>query len=732
MFGTRLGGSERNLEDELCIVCGKATTFCCSKCRRIFYCSQTCQRTDWRSHKVTCSVPVHVPPTVSPVSGTLPLGSTSLAMYGRASEVLKECLMVRFGSMVGAYEWFDVNRGGLVSSVEFEQLVTEWDPSMDILFVKSLFSALDREGNGSFSLSVFLRHAVQRIQDPAFEPADKSVPVSDPSKLPAGRRALRTAAILAFRNGRYNDAIVSASQALGISTLKSLNSVSPNPDNLVELLLLAKAFTVHPTAHSYSTETLLNLIGEIAPPNRPQTGPNGVRLLCFLGEIFAHYKRLDVANAYYNMYLSTVKELFGDDSLMYSDAQTVLCGFELCKKPFPNFERAISLGKSALEIRSRHLVAPHARLADSLSNLATALKANRQYALAVPQFVAALEMRTVIFGSVSVPVADVQFSLGCCQYALGDIEASLSLLQAAQRSRLKLLGASNPATVLASEALNVVNPPPPAPVGKMLLPLPTEQPVFEVATPVCEVEEEPRAGSVVRSVLVPKSGPFDQLFISLKLGEKTIYSIFSILNVIFQKIQSGVLNLETFHEFINSKTENVSLVECLITSLAKEKASLLEDFLTSLAPLVDVDPLAANACIASEETELIELRKLGEPVVEEETRLRMFAEGIAVLCKIFDIPREDAKNQINNALSLLLEFYTLVEMHMHPERFENEGQPENESNSDESSSSESSSSASSDGTSSSSEEEEGASSSSEEMSEGGSKSSSGESKSDGH
>jgi hypothetical protein len=37
-----------------CKICSKKTTNRCSKCKRVHYCSQECQKKDWKEHKGTC------------------------------------------------------------------------------------------------------------------------------------------------------------------------------------------------------------------------------------------------------------------------------------------------------------------------------------------------------------------------------------------------------------------------------------------------------------------------------------------------------------------------------------------------------------------------------------------------------------------------------------------------------------------------------------------------------
>lgn len=45
-----------------CKVCGKGDAKKCGKCHRVFYCSVTCQKKDWKSHKKVCSPRLQVAP----------------------------------------------------------------------------------------------------------------------------------------------------------------------------------------------------------------------------------------------------------------------------------------------------------------------------------------------------------------------------------------------------------------------------------------------------------------------------------------------------------------------------------------------------------------------------------------------------------------------------------------------------------------------------------------------
>ena len=38
-----------------CYVCGKSCSYACS-CSKVFYCSETCQKYDWKDHKFQCPI----------------------------------------------------------------------------------------------------------------------------------------------------------------------------------------------------------------------------------------------------------------------------------------------------------------------------------------------------------------------------------------------------------------------------------------------------------------------------------------------------------------------------------------------------------------------------------------------------------------------------------------------------------------------------------------------------
>ncbi|KAJ7615730.1 hypothetical protein DFH06DRAFT_111827 [Mycena polygramma] len=68
--------------DSLCI-CSKPATNRCSACKTVGYCSQECQRRDWKAHKIQCKI----------ASQNGPRAQTARAQVGSASQ-LNELLRV--------------------------------------------------------------------------------------------------------------------------------------------------------------------------------------------------------------------------------------------------------------------------------------------------------------------------------------------------------------------------------------------------------------------------------------------------------------------------------------------------------------------------------------------------------------------------------------------------------------------------------------------------------------
>ena len=484
---------ELNIEAEQCIVCGKRTTFCCSRCRRVFYCSQTCQKVDWRSHKLICHEPMELPPDEPPPVTTqlfsLPNASRTkplLPIYERASNAFKDALMGRFGSIVLAYEWFEANSSGYI---DYEQFETTMKPYIeDAVVTREFFTALDKSGKGRISLSEFLSEAAKKI-NPLLDsnsPSSPKTPVkpqskadlgkkpTDPAKLPPGRRALRQAALLAFRNGRYDDAIISSQQALGITSVSlKATQISAHPDNLVELLLLLRSFLV--TKNVPKGDLLLDIVQRTVPFDAPNEAfpfdhyPAHVTatLLCSIADVFDQYKKSVIAEKYFCRYLSLVEEYFGSESLVYSDALTLVSAFYIRTS---NLERALETTELAKRIRVKNLPQVHARVADSVCNHALVLKAAKRFDQAIEEFQIAKAQRVELFGSNSLPVADIDYTIGSSflNWAAQDgssekIENAKLALTAAHASRLRLLGPSNEDTLNAAEGLRKIqlikNPP---------------------------------------------------------------------------------------------------------------------------------------------------------------------------------------------------------------------------------------------------------------------------------
>ena len=42
--------------EKRCVICNKPASFRCTNCKRVFYCSSTCQQRHWYSHKQECGI----------------------------------------------------------------------------------------------------------------------------------------------------------------------------------------------------------------------------------------------------------------------------------------------------------------------------------------------------------------------------------------------------------------------------------------------------------------------------------------------------------------------------------------------------------------------------------------------------------------------------------------------------------------------------------------------------
>mmetsp|Transcript_89661 Transcript_89661/g.187274 ORF Transcript_89661/g.187274 Transcript_89661/m.187274 type:complete len:95 (-) Transcript_89661:654-938(-) len=73
-----------------CALCNlqKATLLKCSRCRRIVYCSAECQRADWKSHRLACSLQVAVPAAGSSSASS---AKPSIKSSGAAKSLGKAC-----------------------------------------------------------------------------------------------------------------------------------------------------------------------------------------------------------------------------------------------------------------------------------------------------------------------------------------------------------------------------------------------------------------------------------------------------------------------------------------------------------------------------------------------------------------------------------------------------------------------------------------------------------------
>ena len=103
-----------------CQLCTNLTTKKCSRCKKIFYCSVKCQKSDWKVHKLNCS------PLLNRVSEINPSAYfTKMAKQFNHQELLrilnqlnKDNPIYSVGSGNGAFEKFAEQLGFIVTCVE--------------------------------------------------------------------------------------------------------------------------------------------------------------------------------------------------------------------------------------------------------------------------------------------------------------------------------------------------------------------------------------------------------------------------------------------------------------------------------------------------------------------------------------------------------------------------------------------------------------------------------------
>ncbi|KAF4742423.1 hypothetical protein FOZ63_010907, partial [Perkinsus olseni] len=252
-----------------CRVCGTGTTLCCRLCEQAYYCGEECQRLDWRrGHGVECKgLGTRRPSATGDERKNMPRSSTraspgaavprtrpgSVMEHGdreavrkakadgripvkppvvgidQALLVLRYGLLQRFGSFRAAAEWFGHHYDGKMNLEEFKNTIAMMRPG-DVPGRQSvlppgvapyeLFGVMDSAGSGEIDLAALMQSYWEvefrgAARDPSPETNERrnSVP-GVRSNSTSLRRSHRTAAVLAFRNARYDDAIVNAKQAL--------------------------------------------------------------------------------------------------------------------------------------------------------------------------------------------------------------------------------------------------------------------------------------------------------------------------------------------------------------------------------------------------------------------------------------------------------------------------------------------------------------------------------------
>ena len=415
-----------------CAVCGKATSSCCSKCEAVYYCAAECQKRDWTSHRKVCD-------TLSKPK--------SVNLHSRALIALQTGLLRRFGTLRDAYRWYDLNQKGQMSLKEFEKSLEAagFKASNESVSVSELFAALDDTGSGGIDVGRLFHASVRHNVLESDSPISLPPPASQ-----ADRKAVRTAAILAFRNGNYQEAIALSEKVLSMST--------PSNENLPDFLLLARAMllTGETEKGRKFADLCVSILDDQTRPISDLHTPQIVSTLIWtIAETVNSYGMVSVGDKIAEDFLCHTRRHFGEDSLVTGDAYTIAASHSFRNN---DFDTAVKHSEIAKKIREKHLPYPHARIADAFCNFALVLKSVGRSSEAVQHYKAALAQREKLFGPSNLLVADIQFSLG--QLLISSQEEAdrgVNLLKTCQQIRNKLLGPIHPDTIAVNEAISLVH-----------------------------------------------------------------------------------------------------------------------------------------------------------------------------------------------------------------------------------------------------------------------------------
>jgi MYND finger len=378
-----------------CIQCGTPTDSCCSNCESAFYCSASCQRAHWPTHKQQChkpEEPVHV----------------------KALNAFKTAVLKKFHTVPKA-----IQSQPTFNQLEFKRLLGQYGTHIAAQRASEYFAALDLTGNFEIETSKLLIKPPVTQTEPSID---------------------RKSAILAFRAGNYDESSRRAQQAVN-----SLNEI----EAVVEFLLLAKILLIEEEpqkAKYYIRKVLENL--EISSMLDSRGADVTSSFLLHTATIAEQLEFFYEAKGLFEQYLIIARRYFGENSLGTADAYTQCAGYFFRQG---EYSAMLTNTERAKQIREMQLSGPHARRADAQANHALALQLNGKKSEARHFYRIALDMRETVFGAENLQVADVQFALGQIEE---DPDVALSLFKRCFETRRSIIGAGHEQTLQAMEKYN--------------------------------------------------------------------------------------------------------------------------------------------------------------------------------------------------------------------------------------------------------------------------------------
>jgi len=203
--------------------------------------------------------------------------------------------------------------------------------------------------------------------------------------------------------------------------------------------------------------------------------------------------------------------------------------------------------------------------------------------------------------------------------------------------------------------------------------------------------------------LETESKEIELFFQDVKITEPDLRLVFKLLNQIFKSMKpsggsrsiifgnsSGTLDLSNFSSFINSRTQNIALIEYFAEKLLAENPKVVDNLLTYLERVEDVVETDLQAIMYELECEIKsmgkiepDLKKVSESssmsnedkvIVGEvikfrpemkklkeglDARMKIFGAGVTVLLDLFKISSAKANENIVGVVDAINEFYAL-------------------------------------------------------------------------